>query len=171
MAHARRPLTAKEARAVILLNTTYKDNSVLKEIQARFAGIISIGSSDEDYDSQSLHISKEVPLLNSNDAFLDEPDDFPPEESSQAETTSLSNDLNAKAQASATRTSEDPNSESTLITLNMEDSIVEYFEAASQPTSGLISKNSDAKLDLAATKMDILCVDEQDTMLATKKSL
>ena len=168
VAHARRPLTVQEARAVILLNTTYKDYSVQKEVQARFAGIISIQSSDEDSDLRTLYTSKEAPVSISNDAFLDEPEDIPPDDSSEVKPASLETDSVTETQTSPTIKPEDPDSESTVITLEMEDSIVEYFEAASQPTSGLITKSSDARLDLATTTMHIMCVNDQDSAWTTK---
>ena len=53
-------------------------------------------------------------------------------------------------------------SETTYITLTMEESIIDYFQAVSRPTSGLITNSLNAKFDVAITIMNVLCVIDQD---------
>ena len=171
VAHTRRPLSVEEARAIILLKTTYRDFSVETEIQARCAGIIVLRKFGEELEFENISAELEEPLLSSNDDFMNEPEDVLSAESPEnaaatsgardSETISSAFAVETDSQADPVMASTAPSSEIAYITLNMEESIVDYFHAASRPTSGLITNSSDAKFDIVITVMDVLCVVDQ----------
>ena len=165
VAHARRPLSVQEARAVVLLKTTYSDYAIEKEVQVRFAGIILLHNSNEVIDLEDLSAERNDHLPSSRDDFMDDPEDIALGEPSDnvvaisgardAQTSSLLIGLDTSNQAISITTSTAPSSETAYITLKMEESIVDYFQAVSWPTSGLITNSSDARADLATTTMGV----------------
>ena len=100
VAHTRRSLSVEEARAVVLLKTTYRDFSVETEIQARCVGIIILRKFGEELDSEDLSAKREEPFPPSRGEFMDEPEDITSGESPE-EAVAISNARDTEADSAA----------------------------------------------------------------------
>lgn len=178
MAHARRPLTLREACAVILLKTSYSKYSVINEVKERCAGIVYVQDAQGNSELQLLMERQDVNLGDYDGGFLDEenkhaceqsPEISEPESEAQepktgacTPTAGAEDQTNPEAISTHSRMEEEGTT-----TLVMEDSYTDFFRVSIGPTSRLITESLEARFDLAISTLGCSAVTIK--MMTTEK--